>query len=54
MSALEGFRSKLFQAAKSAPKEDEAEEEAKEKEREERERLHGIDLNDDELEEDVR
>ncbi|GAA5997370.1 uncharacterized protein JCM10292_000212 [Rhodotorula paludigena] len=53
MSALEGFRSKLFQAAKSAPKEDEVEEEAKEKEREERERLHGIDLNDDELAEDT-
>lgn len=48
MDALEGFRSKLFQAAKTAPKQDEEEEEDKP------EKLLGIDLNDDELEEDVR
>ncbi|KAK4332256.1 Peptidyl-prolyl cis-trans isomerase, cyclophilin-type [Rhodotorula toruloides] len=46
LDALEGFRSKLFQAAKSAPQDEEEEENKPEK-------LHGIDLNDDELEEDT-
>ncbi|BGP36496.1 Peptidyl-prolyl isomerase cwc27 [Rhodotorula kratochvilovae] len=45
LSALEGFRSKLFEAGKSAPKEKEREEDDG--------RLHGIDLNEDELEEDT-
>ncbi|GAA6032017.1 hypothetical protein JCM8097_003389 [Rhodosporidiobolus ruineniae] len=42
MSLLDEFRSRLSEAARSAPKE-------VEKEDEEREKLHGIDLNDDEL-----
>ncbi|BGP21573.1 peptidyl-prolyl cis-trans isomerase, cyclophilin-type [Rhodotorula toruloides] len=46
LNALEGFRSKLFQAAKTAPKDEAAEEDKPEK-------LYGIDLNDDELEEDT-
>ncbi|BGP04680.1 Peptidyl-prolyl isomerase cwc27 [Rhodotorula toruloides] len=46
LDALEGFRSKLFQAAKTALKDEEEEEDKPEK-------LHGIDLNDDELEEDT-
>lgn len=58
LDALEGFRSKLFEAAKSAlpPKssrgggEDESHDGADDKP----EKLHGIDLNDDELDDDVR
>ncbi|GAA6056025.1 hypothetical protein JCM3770_002147 [Rhodotorula araucariae] len=45
LSALEGFRSKLFEAGKAAPKE-------KERDADD-DTLHGIDLNDDELEEDT-
>lgn len=53
LDALEGFRSKLSQAAKSAPaKPSEAGEEGTAAEQPEK--LHGIDLNDDELDEDVR
>ncbi|GAA5981445.1 hypothetical protein JCM10908_004111 [Rhodotorula pacifica] len=52
LDALEGFRSKLFEAAKTAPKRSVAEEDeitADDKP----EKLHGIDLNDDELDEDL-
>ncbi|GAA5856325.1 hypothetical protein JCM8547_000868 [Rhodosporidiobolus lusitaniae] len=48
LSVLEGFRSKLFEASKAAPKEDE-DERMVEDGGEKREKLHGIDLNDDEL-----
>ena len=60
LDALEGFRSKLFEAAKSAPppkkasrgdgEDDESQDGAEGKP----EKLHGIDLNDDELDDDVR
>lgn len=46
LSALDGFRKKLGQASKSAPAIKEVDKEDK------REKLHGIDLNDDELEDD--
>ncbi|GAA5886626.1 hypothetical protein JCM16303_001391 [Sporobolomyces ruberrimus] len=46
LSALDGFRKKLGQASKSAPAIKEADKEDK------REKLHGIDLNDDELDDD--
>lgn len=51
LDALEDFRSKLFEAAKTAPKELEEDEAAA---GDRPEKLHGIDLNDDELDEDVR
>ena len=60
LDALEGFRSKLFEAAKSAPapkkkssgggEDGESQDGADGKP----EKLHGIDLNDDELDDDVR
>ncbi|GAA5842437.1 hypothetical protein JCM5353_006773, partial [Sporobolomyces roseus] len=46
LNALDGFRKKLDQASKKAAPEPKADEEEK------REKLHGIDLNDDELEDD--
>jgi len=46
LSALDGFRKKLDQASKKAVPEPKVDEEEK------REKLHGIDLNDDELEDD--
>ncbi|KAG0656447.1 small nuclear ribonucleoprotein 35kDa (U11 U12) [Rhodotorula mucilaginosa] len=59
LDALEGFRSKLFEAAKSAPppkkasrgdgEDDESQDGAEGKP----EKLHGIDLNDDELDDDL-
>lgn len=46
LSALDGFKKKLSQASKNVP------EPKREAEEEKREKLHGIDLNDDELEDD--
>ncbi|GAA5966754.1 hypothetical protein JCM3765_000938 [Sporobolomyces pararoseus] len=46
LSALDGFKRKLSQASKNVP------EPKREPEEEKREKLHGIDLNDDELEDD--
>ncbi|GAA5844983.1 hypothetical protein JCM11251_003171 [Rhodosporidiobolus azoricus] len=47
MSVLEGFRSRLSEAAKAGPKKTEKADEV------EKERLHGIDLNDDEMDDDL-
>lgn len=53
LDALAGFRSKLSEAAKAAPKAGGLDEEGDEEAEAER-RRHGIDLNEDELDDDVR
>ncbi|GAA6006661.1 hypothetical protein JCM10207_005010 [Rhodosporidiobolus poonsookiae] len=51
LSVLDSFRSKLIEAARSAPGEMDVDE-AGEDDAERREKLHGIDLNDDEMDDD--